>query len=99
MFRPYALVTRISKLRIACFLFLARIVGGFLTLSPELCFVIEEGYEIVGYALAALNAKQFHQKLKAAWIPEMCVKYPEKVDEAESTNISPPQVRKFVSYN
>lgn len=68
-----------------------RIVGGFLTLSPELCFVIEEGDEIVGYALASLNAKQFHQKLKSAWIPEMCIKYPEKVDEAESTNISPPQ--------
>lgn len=62
-------------------------------MSPELCFVVEEGNEIVGYALGALNAKQFYQKLKAAWIPEMCNKYPEKLDPIDESNVSIPQVR------
>lgn len=53
-----------------------RIVGGFLTLSPELCMVVEDESGIVGYALAALNAKTFNQKLAVAWIPEMKLKYP-----------------------
>lgn len=32
--------------------------------------------EIVGYACAALNSKEFYKKQEIAWIPEMCVKYP-----------------------
>ncbi|KAK7603030.1 hypothetical protein V9T40_003029 [Parthenolecanium corni] len=77
-----------------------RLVGGFLSLSPELCFVVEEGNEIVGYALGALNAKQFYQKLKAAWIPEMCNKYPEKLDPIDESNVSIPQemIRWFHSF-
>lgn len=68
-------------------------MGGFLTLSPEFCFVIEDGCEITGYALAAVNAKQFQQKLKMAWIPEMCLKYPDKQDDVDDRNMTPPQVR------
>ena len=67
-------------------------MGGFLTLSPEFCFVIEDGNDLVGYAAAALNAKQFLQKLKIAWIPEMCQKYPDKLDDTDDRNIAPPQV-------
>jgi protein O-GlcNAcase/histone acetyltransferase len=32
---------------------------------------------LVGYALAALDAKQFHKKMELAWLPEMCQKYPQ----------------------
>ncbi|XP_045539880.1 protein O-GlcNAcase [Papilio machaon] len=35
--------------------------------------------EIVGYACAALNAKEFYRKLEIAWIPEMCQKYPREL--------------------
>ncbi|XP_017760323.1 PREDICTED: protein O-GlcNAcase isoform X2 [Eufriesea mexicana] len=53
-----------------------RLVGGFLTLSPELCMVVEDENGIVGYALAALNVKTYNQKLAVSWIPELRLKYP-----------------------
>lgn len=52
-------------------------VGGFLCLSPEYCFIVEDGDEsICGYALAALNAVSFNKRLDAAWIPDLRKKYP-----------------------
>ncbi|XP_012259880.2 protein O-GlcNAcase [Athalia rosae] len=53
-----------------------RLVGGYLTLSPELCMVVEDEEEIVGYAVAALNVKTFEQKMAISWIPELQAKYP-----------------------
>lgn len=63
-------------------------VGSFVTFSPEFSFVVEDGSGIVGYALAALNAKQFYQKVKTAWIPEMCSKYPENLSEMENNGVA-----------
>ncbi|XP_060806964.1 protein O-GlcNAcase isoform X2 [Amyelois transitella] len=86
-----------------------RLVVPFLTLTPELCMVIEEDDDcvhrdgeddgespheseprvngikpqIVGYACAALNSKEFYKKQELAWIPEMCRKYPEELIERE----------------
>jgi len=60
--------------------------------------VIEDGSEIGGYALAALSAKQFQEKLKTAWIPEMCLKYPDKLNEADDRNMTPPQVSDVKMY-
>jgi len=54
-----------------------------LTLSPELCFVVEDNGTVIGYALAALNAKEFYQKLQVSWFPEMCSKYPLSNDSSE----------------
>ncbi|XP_014227220.1 protein O-GlcNAcase isoform X1 [Trichogramma pretiosum] len=53
-----------------------RNVGGYLTLSPEFCMVIEDGTDIVGYVVAALNVKNYNQKLAVSWIPEMQLKHP-----------------------
>ncbi|XP_049956889.1 protein O-GlcNAcase [Schistocerca serialis cubense] len=53
-----------------------KLVGGFLALSTEFCFVVEDENGLVGYALAALDARQYHKKLELAWLPEMCAKYP-----------------------
>lgn len=53
-----------------------KLIGGFLTLSPELCMVVEDENEIVGYALAALNVKSYKQRLAVSWIPELRMKYP-----------------------
>lgn len=39
--------------------------------------------EIVGYACAALNSKDFYKRQEIAWIPEMCTKYPEELTERE----------------
>jgi protein O-GlcNAcase/histone acetyltransferase len=54
-----------------------RLVGGFLSLTPDFCFVVEDDVGLVGYALAAMDSKQFHKKLEIAWLPEMCRKYPQ----------------------
>jgi len=58
-------------------------VGHFLNFSPEFCFVIEDGWDIVGYVLAALDAKQFLKKTEIAWIPSLVEKYP-KPESCES---------------
>lgn len=55
---------------------LFRLVGGFLTLSPELCMVVEDENCIVGYAVATLNIKSYNQKMAVSWIPELRIKYP-----------------------
>lgn len=39
--------------------------------------------QIVGYACATLNSKEFYHKQEVAWIPEMCAKYPEQLTERE----------------
>lgn len=53
-----------------------RIVGPYLTLHPEFCFVVEDDQGIVGYACASPDYKKFRIKQELAWIPEMCLKYP-----------------------
>ncbi|XP_072388676.1 protein O-GlcNAcase isoform X2 [Diabrotica undecimpunctata] len=53
-----------------------KIVGPYLTLHPEFCFVIEDDTGVVGYACAAPDYKKFRVKQDLAWIPEMCEKYP-----------------------
>ena len=79
------------------FLLNCRFVGGFSTLSPEYCFVVEDCSKIVGFALAALDARKFEEKLEAAWFPVMCSKYPlpkekkdkeERLDSAEEMIVS-----------
>lgn len=65
-----------------------RLVGAFVTFSPEFCFVVEDDDGVIGYALAALNAKQFYQKVKTAWIPEMRTKYPENLADVNESAIT-----------
>lgn len=55
-------------------------------MSPEYCFIVEDEAGICGYALAALDSQQFHNKLDLAWFPEVCNKYPapkEKISNGE----------------
>lgn len=46
-------------------------------MTPEFCLVVDDDVGLVGYALAALDAKQFHKKLELGWLPDMCRKYPQ----------------------
>lgn len=59
-----------------------------MTLNPELCFVIEDNGTVIGYALAAINAEDFYQKLQASWLPEMCSKYPLSVSGEDVQSVS-----------
>lgn len=68
-----------------------KFVGGFLTLSPEYCFVVEDDSGLCGYALAVLDAKSFYSKLEVSWIPELLRKYPLPTT---TTNIDQQQISK-----
>ncbi|XP_071386533.1 protein O-GlcNAcase isoform X1 [Centroberyx affinis] len=52
-----------------------RLVGGFLTLSPDYGFVLEDEEGICGYALGTVDVKPFIKKCKLNWIPFMQEKY------------------------
>lgn len=52
-----------------------RLVGGFLTLSPDYGFVLEDEDGICGYALGTVDVKPFVKKCKMSWIPFMQEKY------------------------
>ncbi|XP_008547442.1 protein O-GlcNAcase isoform X1 [Microplitis demolitor] len=71
-----------------------RLVGGFLTISPEFCMVVEDDSGLVGYALVALNVKTFNQKLSVSWIPELKTKYPLE----DITNDLPESVQEAIRY-
>lgn len=53
-----------------------RLVGCYLDLNAEFCFVMEEESEIRGYALSSLDAKQFYNKISASYMEELSAKYP-----------------------
>ncbi len=61
-----------------------RLIGGFLTLSPEYCFIVEDEVGICGYALAALDGQQFEKRVEIAWTPELTRKYPPPTDKINS---------------
>uniref|UniRef100_A0A6Q2ZGJ4 Protein O-GlcNAcase n=1 Tax=Esox lucius TaxID=8010 RepID=A0A6Q2ZGJ4_ESOLU len=52
-----------------------RFVGGFLNLSPDYGFVLEDEEGICGYALGTVDVKPFVKKCKMSWIPSMQEKY------------------------
>uniref|UniRef100_A0A8C6KPW5 O-GlcNAcase n=1 Tax=Nothobranchius furzeri TaxID=105023 RepID=A0A8C6KPW5_NOTFU len=52
-----------------------RLVGGFLTLSSDYGFVLEDDEGVCGYALGTVDVKPFVKKCKLSWIPHMQEKY------------------------
>ncbi|XP_058062269.1 protein O-GlcNAcase [Anopheles bellator] len=54
-----------------------RYLGPFLTMTPELCLVLEDpNGQAVGYACAVLDTQSFLRNMEQCWVPEMCLKYP-----------------------
>ncbi|NXF12798.1 OGA GlcNAcase, partial [Smithornis capensis] len=54
----------------------ARLLGPFLSLSPEYTFVLEDEDGPCGYAAGALHAEGFLQQRDSSWLPAMRHKYP-----------------------
>lgn len=65
-----------------------RYFGAFMTLSPELCFVVEDDQALVGFAAAAADAKELRRRIRIAWIPELERKYPELTQWLSESNNS-----------
>ncbi|RWS08294.1 protein O-GlcNAcase-like isoform X1 [Dinothrombium tinctorium] len=69
-----------------------RFVGGFLNLSSEYCFVVEDENGICGYVLAALDSQQFQKKVEMIWYSKLCSKYPSSGEKTGSEIVSPESV-------
>ncbi|KFW85437.1 Bifunctional protein NCOAT, partial [Manacus vitellinus] len=54
----------------------ARLLGPFLSLSPEYTFVLEDEGGPCGYAAGALHAEGFLQQQDSSWLPAIRHKYP-----------------------
>ena len=50
--------------------------GPYVTLEPNLCFVAQQGPEVVGYILATANSALFHRNCEAQWFPPLRSRYP-----------------------
>jgi len=59
------------------------LIGGYLHLSPEFGFVVEENDFLCGFAFAALDAKQFQNRMETVYMPELCLKYPENKSDVQ----------------
>lgn len=70
-------------------LFIFRLIGAIVTLSPEYCFVVEDDDGVMGYAVAALDAKVLKQRQQIAWTPVMQEKYPKP---ERCTELTPAEV-------
>ncbi|XP_062430545.1 protein O-GlcNAcase-like [Rhea pennata] len=56
-----------------------RLLGSFLSLSPEYTFVLEDEDGLCGYAAGALCAEGFLQQRDGSWLPAMRHKYPQEL--------------------
>ncbi|NXX80067.1 OGA GlcNAcase, partial [Urocolius indicus] len=88
-----------------------RLLGSFLSLSPEYTFVLEDEEGPCGYAAAALCAEGFLQQRDCSWLPALRHKYPRDLGvgasglgqeallflHAELPAVPPPVLRRFPS--
>ncbi|HTM54451.1 MAG TPA: GNAT family N-acetyltransferase [Pirellulales bacterium] len=51
-------------------------VGPYLALEPELSLVVEDGQGVCGYALAALDSRDFYARYDRQWRPKLCEQFP-----------------------
>lgn len=64
-------------------------IGHFLAFSPNHAFVCTNNLgEVIGFVVAAVNAKEFYRRASIAWLPELRAKYP-KVEKAEGELLTP----------
>lgn len=61
-------------------------------MSPELCFIVEDDDGIMGYAVAALDAKHLKQQQTMAWLPAMREKY---AKPQQTIELTPAEVRRL----
>uniref|UniRef100_A0A8B9FCC6 GH84 domain-containing protein n=1 Tax=Amazona collaria TaxID=241587 RepID=A0A8B9FCC6_9PSIT len=80
-----------------------RLLGSFLSLSPEYTFVLEDDAGPCGYAAGVLCAEGFLQQRDSGWLPAMRHKYPRDLAEAllffhtEPAAVPLPVLRRFPS--
>jgi ribosomal protein S18 acetylase RimI-like enzyme len=64
---------------------LARIyVGPYLEYAPSLALVLEDDRGICGYALGAIDSRQFYDRYEREWRPNLCQQFPEPTGDSSS---------------
>jgi len=67
-------------------------IGHFIAFSPNHAFVcVNHEGEVIGFVLAAPDAKEFYRRTSIAWTPELRSKYP-KVEKTEGELLTPCEV-------
>ena len=67
-------------------------IGPFINFYPEYGFVLENSSgEIVGFAFAAPNIREYHQRLTNVWLPELRFRFP-PVEQGEGELLTPGEV-------
>ena len=51
-------------------------VGPYLAFAPEFALVLEDDAGVCGYALAALDSRQFYARYEREWRPDLCARFP-----------------------
>uniref|UniRef100_A0A8V5FT29 Uncharacterized protein n=1 Tax=Melopsittacus undulatus TaxID=13146 RepID=A0A8V5FT29_MELUD len=79
-----------------------RLLGSFLSLSPEYTFVLEDEAGPCGYAAGVLCAEGFLQQRDSGWLPTMRHKYPRDLEallffHTEPAAVPLPVLRRFPS--
>lgn len=69
-------------------------VGGFLAVSREYCYVVEDDADIVGYLVATPDARGYQKCWLETWIPQMKKKYP-KSSNAENMSSAEDIIQTF----
>lgn len=59
-------------------------VGPYLKYSPELSLILEDEEGVCGYALAALNSREFFDTYDREWRPKLCEEYPAPTGDAST---------------
>ncbi|RWS29244.1 protein O-GlcNAcase-like isoform X1 [Leptotrombidium deliense] len=93
---PNLLGERFGNMFFIRYLLCFRFVGGFLNVSAEYCFVVEDETGICGYVLAALDSQQFQKKMEMTWFAKLCTKYPDTNDKEIESAVSPESVIKNI---
>ncbi|XP_026279162.1 protein O-GlcNAcase [Frankliniella occidentalis] len=76
-----------------------RFLGCLLQTEQLVCMVVEDEVEVVGYTLAALNAKQFYTQMKTDFIPSMQTKYPVSESQYNLSSVQQERIGWFHSYD
>ncbi|XP_074640311.1 protein O-GlcNAcase-like isoform X2 [Tubulanus polymorphus] len=63
-----------------------KLIGAFLQLSPQYCFVVEDSNsQIVGYALASLDVRSLHSRIEEEYMTKLHEKYPKPLTTTDLT--------------
>jgi len=59
-------------------------VGPYVTLEPELAFVLEDEQGVCGYVLGALDSRAFERRYREEWLPPLQARYPDPTGDPKA---------------